>query len=62
MKTFVNLLKRQSPSMQLPHSGHGWIELPNGRLWQPAPGAKPFKQAVRRSALSRLLDLGGKHG
>ncbi|WP_455811925.1 phage filamentation protein Fil family protein [Pseudomonas graminis] len=62
MKTFVNFLKRQSPPMQLASYGHGWLELPNGQLWQPSPGAKPFKQAKRRSALSRLLGLGGKRG
>nr|WP_255541620.1 phage filamentation protein Fil family protein [Pantoea sp. S62] len=33
---FVNLLKRQSPSKQLPAYGHGTIQLPNGLRWNPA--------------------------
>lgn len=62
MQTFVNLLKRQSPTPQLPNYGHGWLELPNGQRWQPTAsevvfyeGKKPFVQARRRSFWSRLL-------
>lgn len=62
MKTFVNFLKRQSPPMQLASFGHGWLELPNGKRWQPSPAAKLFKQATRRSAFSRMLGIGGKRG
>lgn len=36
MFVFVNLLKRQSPSKQLPAYGHGTIQLPNGQRWNPA--------------------------
>lgn len=36
MFVFVNFLKRQSPAQQLPSFGHGLIELPNGRRWNPA--------------------------
>ncbi|MGC0944556.1 phage filamentation protein Fil family protein [Pantoea agglomerans] len=36
MFVFVNLLKRQSPSKQLPAYGHGTILLPNGLRWNPA--------------------------
>lgn len=63
MVIFAKLLKRPSPSQQLPSFGHGWIELSNGQRWQPAPGVKPAQQARRRSVFSRLRGLfGGKHG
>lgn len=36
MFVFVNFLKRQSPVQQLPSFGHGAIQLPDGRRWNPA--------------------------
>jgi len=30
------MLKRQSPPQQLPSYGNGWIELPNGKRWNPS--------------------------
>jgi len=36
MQVFVRFLKRQSPSQQLPHFGHGWIMNDKGRRWHPA--------------------------
>lgn len=35
MKPFVTYLKRQSPSPQLASGSTGWLELPNGRRWNP---------------------------
>jgi hypothetical protein len=46
MKIFAQLLKQQSPSIQLPSFGHGWLELPNGQRWQPTA--------------SKVMFLGGK--
>lgn len=63
MLVFAKLLKRPSPNPQLTSFGHGWIELPSGQRWQPAPGVKHVQQARRRSVLSRLRALaGGNHG
>lgn len=36
MKDIASMLKRQSPTHQLPSYGNGWIELPNGRRWNPS--------------------------
>ncbi|KUQ05659.1 hypothetical protein AWI07_03825 [Enterobacter roggenkampii] len=35
MKDIAALLKHQSPPQQLPSHGNGWIELPNGKRWNP---------------------------
>ncbi|WP_213703288.1 phage filamentation protein Fil family protein [Klebsiella aerogenes] len=35
MKAFVTYLKHQSPPMQLASGSTGWIELPDGRRWNP---------------------------
>ncbi|AUP76388.1 hypothetical protein CWS02_06400 [Enterobacter sp. EA-1] len=36
MKDIASMLKRQSPTQQLPSDGNGWIELLNGRRWNPS--------------------------
>lgn len=36
MKDIASLLTRQSPTPQLPSYGNGWIELPNGKRWNPS--------------------------
>lgn len=36
MISFVRYLRNQSNSPQLPSFGHGWIQLPDGRRWNPA--------------------------
>ncbi|WPG22226.1 phage filamentation protein Fil family protein [Kosakonia cowanii] len=35
MKDIASMLKRQSPTPQLPSYGNGCIELPNGKRWNP---------------------------
>lgn len=50
------LLKQQSPSR---HFGHGWIELPQGRRWNPAPRQAGFTAAKmpaqKKSFFKRLF-------
>lgn len=36
MKDIASMLKRQSSTPQLPSYGHGCIELPNGKRWNPS--------------------------
>jgi len=45
------LLKQQSPAR---HFGHGWIELPSGGRWNPAPGQVGFG-TVSTPAKRKLL-------
>lgn len=67
MKVFAQLLKQQSPSVQLPSFGHGWLELQNGQRWQPAAskvvflGGKrlPSVKTKRRPWWFRLMGLRG---
>ncbi|GDX05753.1 phage filamentation protein Fil family protein [Buttiauxella sp. A111] len=47
-KPFVAYLKNQSPTPQLNAHGHGWIELPNGQLWNPATKFKFNASSVAR--------------
>lgn len=62
MKPFVNYLKNQSPTPQLNSHGHGWIELPNGQLWNPAIRFN-FNGQTRRPWWHRLLKfVGGRYG
>ena len=35
MKAFVTYLKRQAPTQQLASDANGWLELPNGKRWNP---------------------------
>jgi len=35
MICFVRYLKNQAKPPQLASFGHGWIQLPNGRRWNP---------------------------
>lgn len=35
MKAFVTYLKKESPATQRPSGSTGWIELLNGRRWNP---------------------------
>ncbi|MGV8925274.1 MAG: phage filamentation protein Fil family protein [Ewingella sp.] len=46
------LLKQQSPAR---HFGHGWIELPSGKCWNPAPRQAAFGSA--RAPAKRKLFL-----
>ncbi|HII2978931.1 TPA: phage filamentation protein Fil family protein [Yersinia enterocolitica] len=48
MKVFANYLKQQSPSQQLSHFDHGWIELPNGQRWQPCASRVVFLGESRK--------------
>ncbi|EKN5147789.1 DUF2724 domain-containing protein [Yersinia enterocolitica] len=67
MKVFANYLKQQSPSQQLSHFGHGWIELPNGQRWQPCASRvvflgesrNPVFKIKRRRWWFRLMGLRG---
>ncbi|MCB5303234.1 phage filamentation protein Fil family protein [Yersinia bercovieri] len=67
MKVFANYLKQQSPSQQLSHFDHGWIELPNGQRWQPCASRvvflgesrKPIFKAKHRRWWFRLMGLRG---
>lgn len=67
MKVFANYLKQQSPSQQLNHFGHGWIELPNGQRWQPCTSRvvflgesrKPIFKTKRRRWWFHLMGLRG---
>ncbi|MBE5254148.1 phage filamentation protein Fil family protein [Mixta mediterraneensis] len=36
MIVFVRHLTNQAKPPQLPSFGHGWIQLPDGRRWNPA--------------------------
>ena len=36
MKSFVSYLKKQSPPAQLSSGSTGWLELPDGRRWNPS--------------------------
>lgn len=47
MKVFAQLLKQQSPTIQLQSYGHGWLELPNGQRWQPAASKVAFLSGQR---------------
>ncbi|WP_409516332.1 phage filamentation protein Fil family protein [Atlantibacter sp.] len=56
------MLKHQSPTPQLPSHSNGWIELPNGRRWNPSHVYKFNASTERKSLLRRLLKfLGGVH-
>jgi hypothetical protein len=47
------LLKQQSPSR---HFGHGWIELPSGKRWNPAVRyTDKEKASVRKKPLLKRL-------
>ncbi|MGC6386674.1 phage filamentation protein Fil family protein [Ewingella sp. S1.OA.A_B6] len=49
------LLKQQSPAR---HFGHGWIELPSGKCWNPAPRQAAFSSAptpAKRKPLFKRL-------
>lgn len=67
MQVFTRLLQKQSPSIQLPSYGHGWLELPNGQRWQPAASKvqflsgcrSPVVNAKRRPWWFRLMGLRG---
>ncbi|EKS7779994.1 phage filamentation protein Fil family protein [Edwardsiella piscicida] len=61
MQIFVTYLKQQSPS-PLAASSHGWLELPNGRRFQPCISEFRFNdkvQARRRPWWMRLMGLRG---
>lgn len=60
MKDIASMLTRQSPPQQLPSYGNGWIELPNGRRWNPS---HVYKFNTRPLPLWRRLVkfLGGVH-
>lgn len=47
MKVFAQLLKQQSPTIQLQSYGHGWLELPNGQRWQPVASKVAFISGYR---------------
>lgn len=60
IKPFVTYLKNQSPTPQLNAHGHGWIELPNGQLWNPAARFNFAITKYRRPGLlSFLRRIGG---
>jgi hypothetical protein len=60
-KPFVTYLKNQSPTPQLNAHGHGWIELPNGQLWNPATRFNFSVPKCRRPGLIALLKrIGGR--
>ena len=67
MKVFAQLLKQQSPTVQLQSYGHGWLELPNGQRWQPAASKvaflsgqrHPVVKIKRRPWWTRLMGLRG---
>ncbi|WP_455268759.1 phage filamentation protein Fil family protein [Rahnella aceris] len=67
MKVFVQLLKQQSPAVQLQSYGHGWLELPNGQRWQPAASKvaflsdqrQPTMKIKRRPWWTRLMGVRG---
>jgi len=67
MKVFAQLLKQQSPTIQLQSYGHGWLELPNGQRWQPAASKvtflsgqhHPMVKIKRRPWWFRLMGLRG---
>ncbi len=67
MITFVTRLRHHSPPPELPCHGHGWIELPDGRRWQPGTGQVTFsggavfvsRPVARRRWWFRLMGLRG---
>ncbi|AZP51374.1 DUF2724 domain-containing protein [Rahnella aquatilis] len=67
MKVFAQLLKQQSPTIQLQSYGHGWLELPNGQRWQPAASKVAFLSGQRHTMVkikrrpwwTRLMGLRG---
>ncbi|KAA8727569.1 DUF2724 domain-containing protein [Ewingella americana] len=67
MQVFTRFLVKQSPTLQLPSHGHGWLELPNGQRWQPAASKvqflsgrnKPAVKPKRRPWWFRLMGLRG---
>lgn len=67
MKVFAQLLKQQSPTIQLQSYGHGWLELPDGQRWQPAArkvvflsGQRyPMVKIKRRPWWTRMMGLRG---
>ena len=56
-RPFVTYLKNQAPTPQLNAHGHGWLELPNGQLWNPATSFKFNVCKQRCSFWCRLLGL-----
>lgn len=59
-KPFVTYLKNQSPTPQLNAHGHGWIELPNGQLWNPATRFNFVANKARRPGWRTFLNrIGG---
>jgi len=47
------LLKQQSPSR---HFGHGWVELPGGKRWNPcrSPVAQPRTNSVFKKWINKI--------
>lgn len=63
MKAFVTYLKRQSPAPQLASDANGWLELPNGKRWNPGHQFKFTGHQVRRSLFQRIsAAVRGHHG
>ena len=50
--SFASLLVKQSPAM---HYGHGWIHVPDGKIWHPCFELSPRQQAIRGRVKKRLL-------
>ncbi|MFS7250309.1 phage filamentation protein Fil family protein [Rahnella rivi] len=47
------LLKQQSPSR---HFDHGWLEMPDGNIWNPVIKKRPICQAQKkRNTVSKRL-------
>lgn len=63
MKAFVTYLKRQSPVPQLASDAHGWLELPDGKRWNPGHQFNFTAKPVRRSFFQRIrAAVRGRHG
>ena len=63
MKAFVTYLKQQSPSMQLASGSTGWLELPNGKRWNPGHQFKFCSEQPRRPWWQRLMGMArGRYG
>ncbi|MHC0435077.1 phage filamentation protein Fil family protein [Klebsiella aerogenes] len=63
MKAFVTYLKQQSPSMQLASGSTGWIELPDGKRWNPGHQFKFSGEQLRCPWWHRLMRLvRGRYG
>ncbi|QCT18504.1 hypothetical protein FEM41_02035 [Jejubacter calystegiae] len=62
-RAFVTWLTEQSPTPQLKAWGNGWIELPDGRRWNPGLSVKFNGQAPRPPFWRRLLNaVRGRRG